>query len=125
MGLFGPNVAYLYPHHGLSLTVGPSAQYRPAAMSVEDERSRALGGLVCLATLVAGALFLYGLSAGSYWAIALPVAAVTLFVLTLVFWIGWTIATVQVESANEPSSGAGPSSATTADADDSSASGAA
>ncbi len=59
--------------------------------------SRAQGGLICIAVVVLGALFLVGLLQKSYWALALPVAAVTLFGLGLAFWVGWTIATVQVE----------------------------
>jgi hypothetical protein len=80
-----------------------------------DERSRALGGLLCVATVAFGALFLYGIALRSYWAIALPLAAAVLFVLGLVFWIGWTIATVQVEAEGESlaPSGGGPGSATT------------
>jgi hypothetical protein len=47
--------------------------------------------------VILGALFLAGLLAESYWAIALPVAAVVGLVLGLAFWVGWTIATVRVE----------------------------
>ncbi len=82
-----------------------------------DERSRTLGGGVCLAAVAAGALFLYGLAVKSYWALALPLAAAALFILVLVFWIGWTIATVQVDGEGEslsPVSG-GPGAATTPD----------
>jgi hypothetical protein len=83
-----------------------------------DEHSRVLGGIVCLAAALGAALFLYGLSVESYWALALPVAAVTLFVLGLVFWIGWTIATIQVQASGEVLGPAGgPSAATTPDAD--------
>lgn len=67
-----------------------------------DERSRVLGGLMCLGTVAAGALFLYGLAVRSYWALALPLGALVLFVLGLVFWIGWTIATVQVDAEGDP-----------------------
>jgi hypothetical protein len=83
--------------------------------SRSDERSRALGGVLCLGTVAGGALFLYGLAVQSYWAVALPLAALVLFVLGLVFWIGWTIATVQVEAEGEPlaPSPGGPGSATT------------
>lgn len=81
-----------------------------------DERSRVLGGIVCLAAVAAAALFLYGLLVQSYWAIALPVALVFLFVLGLVFWIGWTIATVQVKAEGEPLvGGGGPGGATRPD----------
>jgi putative effector of murein hydrolase LrgA (UPF0299 family) len=45
-----------------------------------------------------GLLFLAGLLQGSYWAIALPVAVLTFFVLGLVAWVGHTIATVQTEA---------------------------
>ena len=85
-----------------------------------DERSRALGGLVCLGVTLGASLFLYGLSIESYWALALPVAAALLFVLGLVFWIGWTIATVQVDAEGESltTEGSGPSSATTPAAPD-------
>ena len=38
-----------------------------------------------------------GVVAESYWALAIPVAALVLFVLGLVFWVGWTILTVHVE----------------------------
>jgi len=81
-----------------------------------DEHSRVLGGVVCLGAALGGALFLYGLSVASYWALALPVAVVTLFVLGLVFWIGWTIATIQVPASGDPLVPAGgPSAATTPD----------
>ncbi len=82
----------------------------------QDERSKVLGGLVCLGAVTAGALFLYGLSVESYWALALPLAAAFLFVLGLVFWIGWTIATVHVEAEGEPlTAGGGPGGATRPD----------
>ena len=80
-----------------------------------DERSKVLGGLVCLAAVVGAALFLYGLSVESYWALALPLAVALLFVLGLVFWIGWTIATVSVQAEGEPLSGGGPGGATRPD----------
>ena len=82
--------------------------------NLADEHSRVLGGIVCLGAALAVALFLYGLSLGSYWALALPVAAATLFVLGLVFWVGWTIATIQVGASGDPLvPGGGPSAATT------------
>lgn len=62
-----------------------------------NDASRAQGGLICLGVVALAALFLLGLAQQSYWAIALPVAAVVAFVLGLAFWVGWTIATIQVE----------------------------
>ena len=88
-------------------------------MPHRDENSRVLGGLVCLGALLATALFLYGLAVQSYWALALPVAALFLFVLGLVFWIGWTIMTVQVDATGDPLvPGGGPGAATTPDPED-------
>lgn len=72
-----------------------------------DERSRVLGGLLSLGAIAAAALFLAGVFAGSYWALAIPVTIVVLFVLGLVSWIGWTIATVQVEAEGERLSNSG------------------
>jgi hypothetical protein len=85
--------------------------------SSPDDRSRLLGGLVCAGALLAGLLFLYGLAVESYWAIALPVAIGFVFVLWLVFWIGWTIATVRVEASGSPlpPPGGGPSAPTEPD----------
>ena len=74
-------------------------------MAERDENSRALGGLVCLGSLLGGALLLYGLALESYWALAIPVAAVTLFVLGLVFWVGWTIMTVPADAEGVPLGG--------------------
>ncbi len=94
------------------------AKVAPAMTQPADERSRALGGLVCLGALAAAALFLYGIAVESYWALALPLAALVLFVLGLVTWIGWTILTVRVEAEGEPLTptrpeSGGPGSATT------------
>jgi hypothetical protein len=72
-----------------------------------DERSRVLGGLLCFGAIAAAALFLAGVLARSYWALAIPVTIVVLFVLGLVSWIGWTIATVQVEAEGERLSASG------------------
>jgi hypothetical protein len=76
-------------------------------MAGTDERSRIMGGALSLAALVAALLFLYGVLSGSYLALAIPVGAATLFVLGLVAWIGWTIATVQVPAEGEPLTAAG------------------
>lgn len=59
--------------------------------------SRTQGGLICVGVVVLGAWFLLGLLKGSYWALALPVALLVFFALGLTFWVGYTIATVQVE----------------------------
>lgn len=85
--------------------------------SPADERSRILGGLVCLSAIAAGALFIGGVLAQSWWALAIPVSAAVLFVLGLVTWIGWTIATVQVEAEGEKLAGSGGAGGATSTSD--------
>lgn len=46
---------------------------------------------ICAASVVAGFIFLAGVIAQSYWALALPVAAAVLGLLGMVFWIGMAI----------------------------------
>ena len=66
-----------------------------------DASSRTQGGLICVAVAVLGAWFLLGILKESYWALALPVALLVFFALGLTFWVGYTIATVQVEPYEE------------------------
>ena len=62
-----------------------------------NETSRNQGWAITGGAAFLALLFLIGILQGSYWAIALPVAVLTLFVLGLVAWVGHTIATVQVD----------------------------
>ena len=62
-----------------------------------NDSSRTQGGLICVGVVIVGAVFLLGLLQQSYWAVALPVAVLVFFVLGLTFWVGYTIATIQVE----------------------------
>ena len=64
--------------------------------------SRTQVGLICAAVVVIGVVFLLGLLNGAYWAVAIPVGILLAFVLGLTFWVGWTIATVQVEAEPDP-----------------------
>ena len=66
-----------------------------------NDSSRTQGGLICVAVVVIAAWFLLGLLMQSYWAIAIPVAILVFFVLGLTFWVGYTIATIQVEPYEE------------------------
>jgi hypothetical protein len=59
------------------------------------------GLLICGAAVLSALIFVIGVLAKSYWAVAIPVAILTLFVLGLTFWVGWTILTVQVEPEAE------------------------
>jgi hypothetical protein len=65
------------------------------------DSSRAQGILICVGAVVLGALFLMGLLEGSWWAVAIPVGILLAFVLGLTFWVGWTIATIQVEPESD------------------------
>ncbi len=67
-----------------------------------NEASRTQGWAICICAGALAFLFLLGLLGRSYWAIALPVAVLTLFVLGLVGWVGYTIATIQVEPGPAP-----------------------
>jgi hypothetical protein len=60
-----------------------------------NDASRTQGGLICVGVVVVGALFLLGLLQKSYWALAIPVAALVLFVLGLTFWVGYTMSTMK------------------------------
>jgi len=61
------------------------------------DRTRMYGGLICLGILVAGLLFMIGVFCQSYLALAIPVTVITLTLLGLAFWVGWTIYTIKVE----------------------------
>jgi threonine/homoserine efflux transporter RhtA len=62
-----------------------------------NDSSRTQGGLICVGVAILGAWFLLGLLQESYWALAIPVAVLVCFGLGLTFWVGYTIATIQVE----------------------------
>ena len=66
------------------------------------DSSRTQGGLICGAAALVGLVFLIGLIKGAWWAVAIPVGVFLAFVLGLTFWVGWTIATVQVEPEPDP-----------------------
>ena len=66
-----------------------------------NDSSRTQGGLICVAVVVLAVCFLAGIAQQSYWALAIPIAALVFFVLGLTFWVGYTIATIQVEPYEE------------------------
>jgi hypothetical protein len=57
--------------------------------------SRFWGALLCLAIVAVAVVFLWGIFAQSYWALAIPVMVGFLGVLGMGFWIGWTILTIK------------------------------
>ncbi|MEM9176216.1 MAG: hypothetical protein AAGC67_13400 [Myxococcota bacterium] len=67
-----------------------------------NQTSRNQGWAITAAAGIAALLFVIGILNGSYLALAIPVAIVTLFALGLVAWVGYTIATIQVEADASP-----------------------
>jgi cell division protein FtsN len=66
-----------------------------------NDSSRTQGGLICIGVVIVGAWYLLAVLQGSYWALAIPVSIIVFFVLGLTFWIGYTIATIRVEPAED------------------------
>lgn len=67
-----------------------------------NDASRSQGWAICIGAGVLALLFVIGVLNGSYLALAIPVATLTLFVLGLMAWVGYTIATIQVEAEPVP-----------------------
>ena len=67
-----------------------------------NQTSRNQGWAITAAAGIAALLFVIGILNGSYLALAIPVAIITLFALGLVAWVGYTIATIQVEADASP-----------------------
>jgi uncharacterized membrane protein YadS len=61
------------------------------------DASRNQGWAICGASAALAFLFLIGILSESYWALAIPVAILVFFALGLAGWVGYTIATIQVE----------------------------
>jgi len=62
-----------------------------------NDTSRNQGWAICIGACLLAFLFLMGILSGSYLALAIPVAVLVFFVLGLAAWVGYTIATIQVE----------------------------
>ena len=62
-----------------------------------NDASRNQGWGICFGAGSLAFLFLVGILSESYWAIAIPVAVAVFFALGLAAWVGYTIATIQVE----------------------------
>ena len=63
-----------------------------------NDASRTQGWAICIAVAILALAFTVGLLQQSYWAIALPIAVLVFFVLGLAGWVGFTIATIQVDA---------------------------
>lgn len=73
-----------------------------------NDSSRTQGFAICGAAILLGVIFLSGLLNGSWWAVAIPVGILLAFVLGLTFWVGFTIATIQVDPEPDPDAPAAP-----------------
>ena len=67
------------------------------------DRSRLSGIVLCVVALALAVVFVWGLEARNYLALALPVAVGFLGVMALVFWVGWTLATTETQPPEKPS----------------------
>jgi hypothetical protein len=67
-----------------------------------NDTSRNQGWAICIGASLLALLFLLGIMSGSYLALAIPVAVLVFFVLGLAAWVGYTIATIQVEPEPPP-----------------------
>jgi len=59
------------------------------------DSSRFWGAVLCLVIGAVAVVFLWGVFAKCYWALAIPVMIGVLGILGLGFWIGWTILTIK------------------------------
>jgi hypothetical protein len=64
-------------------------------ISKKRDSSKFKAFLLCTATVAGALLLLYGMYIRSYWALAIPAAAVTLTILGAVFWVGWAVLTAR------------------------------
>ena len=55
-------------------------------------RSRVVGAIICGSAVALAAALVAGVRRRSYWAVALPLLVASLGVLSIAFWIGWTLA---------------------------------
>ena len=67
------------------------------------DTSRIWGALLCAVIILVSIVFLWGISLQSYWALAIPVIIGFLGILTLCFWIGWTILTIKTTPSTSES----------------------
>ena len=65
----------------------------PQAEHYDSRGAKAAALAICVGSVAAGCIFLAGVIAQSYWALAVPVAAAVMGLLGMVFWIGVAIVT--------------------------------
>ena len=95
-----------FPAVGDLAEPGPAARTSTRLASQQQEHremndaSRTQGWAICIGVAVLALAFAIGLLQQSYWALALPMAVLVFFVLGLAGWVGFTIATIQVDAEN-------------------------
>ena len=67
-----------------------------SARRSRPDRSRLYGAIICGIALAMGAVLVEGVRRRSYWAVAAPLLVVSLGVLSVAFWIGWTLFMTQL-----------------------------
>lgn len=106
-----PVAAGVFTALGLSFWVGYTINtvrgIPPEADHYAGRPARLIALSICAASIVLGLVFLYGVLIESYWALALPVAAATLSLCSMVFWIGWAIVMQRTTLAESDSAPAG------------------
>lgn len=70
------------------------------------DRSRLYGVVICGTTLAIAATLLEGVRRRSYWAVAAPLLVGSLGVLSVAFWIGWTLAMTRLQALTPESDSA-------------------
>jgi len=71
------------------------------------DRSRLYGVVICGTTLAIAATLLEGVRRRSYWALAAPLLVGSLGVLSVAFWIGWTLAMTRLQALTPQPDSAG------------------
>ena len=66
------------------------------------DRARSAGVIICVVSVAIALLITIGIFGGNYWAVAIPVLAAVLVVMCLACWIGWTMATTEIETPSAP-----------------------
>ena len=65
-------------------------------------RGKLAGGFLCLIAVSLTVVFLWGLATQAYWALAVPIAAGVVVVMSLLFWVGWTFMTTESAAQDSP-----------------------
>jgi len=59
------------------------------------DQGKIFGIVLCILAVALTAVFLWGLAQQQWWAVAIPVAALVVIAMTMLFWVGWTFFTTE------------------------------